>query len=131
MALLPQGERGPNYELAAKILLGLVKFSSLNRQRFDMSAQIVMARGSDLSGLSETELRTRSEVLRVTGRLGDGTIRVAKGSDPESITGRTFMPELGSAAARLNERLNKLPNTTTVVALIRSSAANYCCSFRR
>jgi len=86
MALLPQGERGPNYELAAKILLGLVKFSSLNRQRFDMSAQIVMARGSDLSGRSETELRTielaDNEKLNELARHRPGQVSKAELAEP-------------------------------------------------
>jgi hypothetical protein len=57
LALLPQGDRGPDYELAAKILLGLLKLSSLNRQRVDLTAQIAMSTGPDLGGLSDAELR--------------------------------------------------------------------------
>jgi hypothetical protein len=57
MALLPQGERGPDFDLAAKILLSLIKLSSVNRQRVDLTAQVAMSPGPDLSGLSDAELR--------------------------------------------------------------------------
>ena len=57
IALLPQGDRAPDYDLAARILLSLIKLSSVNRQRVDLTAQIAMSSGPDLSGLSDAELR--------------------------------------------------------------------------
>ena len=57
IALSPQGDRGPDYDLGAKILLSLIKLSSVNRQRVDLTAQIAMTTGPDLSGLSDAELR--------------------------------------------------------------------------
>ena len=57
IALLPQRGRGPDYDLAARILLSLIKLSSVNRQRVDLTAQIAMTTGPDLSGLSDAELR--------------------------------------------------------------------------
>ena len=57
IALLPQCDRGPDYDLAARILLSLIKLSSLNRQRVDLTAQIAMTTGPDLSRLSDAELR--------------------------------------------------------------------------
>ena|SRR6516165_1982787 len=57
IALLPQRGRGPDYDLAARILLSLIKLSSVNRQRVDLTAQIAMSSGPDLSGLSDAELR--------------------------------------------------------------------------
>ena len=42
IALLPPGDRGPDYDLATRILLSLIKLSSVNRQRVDLTAQIAM-----------------------------------------------------------------------------------------
>jgi hypothetical protein len=58
MALLARGELGPDYDLAAKILLSLIKLSSVNRQRVDLAAQIAMTTGPNLSRLSDAALRT-------------------------------------------------------------------------
>ena len=57
IARSPQGDRAPDYDLAARILLSLIKLSSVNRQRVDLTAQIAMSSGPDLSGLSDAELR--------------------------------------------------------------------------
>jgi hypothetical protein len=76
MALLQQGEGGPDYVLAAKILLGLLKFSSLNRQRIDLSPQVEMTTGPDLSGLSEGELRAID--LADDAQLNELALRIAK-----------------------------------------------------
>jgi len=76
MALLQQGEGGPDYVLAAKILLGLLKFSSLNRQRIDLTPQVEMTTGPDLSGLSEGELRAID--LADDAQLNELALRIAK-----------------------------------------------------
>ena len=57
LALRPRGDRMPDYELAAKIFLGLLRFSSVSRQRLDLTAQIAMSGGPDLSQLSDNKLR--------------------------------------------------------------------------
>ena len=57
IALESDGENGPDYDLAAKIRLSLIKLSSVNRQRVDLTAQVAMTSGPDLSNLSEAELR--------------------------------------------------------------------------
>jgi hypothetical protein len=57
IALMPQGDRAPDYDLAVTILLSLIKLSSVTRQRVDLTAQVAMGTGPDLSGLSEAELR--------------------------------------------------------------------------
>ena len=57
IALLPQDDRGPDYDLAVRILISLIKLSSVNRQRVDFTAQLAMSTGPDLSGLSDAELR--------------------------------------------------------------------------
>jgi hypothetical protein len=49
--------RQGDYDLAAKVRLALLKFSSVNRQRIDMTAQIAMTSGPDVSSLSDDELR--------------------------------------------------------------------------
>ena len=58
------GEEGPDYDLAAKIRLSLIKLSSVNRQPVDLTAQVAMRSGPDLSTLSQAELRAIE--------LGDG-----------------------------------------------------------
>ena len=58
IALLPPGRRAPDYDLAARILLSLIKLSSVNRQCIDVKAQVAMGTGPDLSGLSDAELRS-------------------------------------------------------------------------
>lgn len=50
-------DTGPDYDLAAKIKLSLVKLSSANRQRVDLTAQIALTAGPDLKGLSDAELK--------------------------------------------------------------------------
>jgi hypothetical protein len=57
LALRRGGAEPPDYELAAKILLGLVKLSSVSRQRVDLTAQIAMSSGPDLSQLTDQELK--------------------------------------------------------------------------
>jgi hypothetical protein len=57
IALLPHGDRAPDYHVAARILLSLIKLSSVDRQRVDVTAKIAMSPGPDLSGLSDAELR--------------------------------------------------------------------------
>jgi hypothetical protein len=56
LTLHPPTDLPPGYDLAAKILLGLLKLSSLNRQRIDISAQVAMTTGPDLSSLYNEQL---------------------------------------------------------------------------
>ena len=77
LALRLQGDLPPDYDLAAKILLGLVKLSSVSRQRVDLTAQIAMSSGPDLSQLSDSELRAielgdaarLNDLARLIGKL--------------------------------------------------------------
>jgi hypothetical protein len=57
LALQPCDDLPPDYDLAAKILLSLIKLSSVNRQCVDLTFQFAMGTGSDLSGLFDAELR--------------------------------------------------------------------------
>ena len=72
---------GPDYDLAARILLSLIKLSSVNRQRVDLTAQIAMTTGPDLSGLSDAELRAIE--LAADEKLNELALRIA-GSIPQS-----------------------------------------------
>jgi hypothetical protein len=69
-------EDGPDYDLAANILLGLVKLSSVSRQRRDLTAQIAMSRGPDLSQLSESELRAIE--LCAAAQLNELALRIGR-----------------------------------------------------
>jgi hypothetical protein len=64
----------PNYDLAAKIRLALVKFSSVNRQRIDLNAQIAMQPPKDLSGLSDADLKAIE--LADNNQLNDLALRI-------------------------------------------------------
>jgi hypothetical protein len=75
IALLPPGDRGPDYDLATRILLSLIKLSSVNRQRVDLTAQIAMTTGPDLSGLSDAELRAIE--LADNEKLNELALRIA------------------------------------------------------
>jgi hypothetical protein len=75
-ALRPQGEAPPDYDLAAKILLGLLKLSSVSRQRVELTAQIAMSSGPDLSQLSDSELRAIE--LSDDVQLNELALRMAK-----------------------------------------------------
>ena len=76
LALHPRGDLPPDYELAAKIFLGLVKLSNASRQRLDLTAQIAMSSGPDLSQLSDNELRAIE--LCDDEQLNDLTRRIGK-----------------------------------------------------
>ena len=68
-------------DLAARIRLALLKFSSVNRHRIDVTQQVALAPPDDLSELSEVELRalelcSDDQLGELTQRIGD--LRSAK-----------------------------------------------------
>jgi hypothetical protein len=118
IALSPHGDRGPDYDLAARILLSLIKLSSVNRQRVDLTAQIAMSSGPDLSGLSDTELRAielaDDETLNELAlRIGPGQVHKAElasgvighGRRPGRVTGDSAMERSGLRRDRLQNRV--------------------------
>jgi hypothetical protein len=83
--------RDGDLDLAARIRLALLKFSSVNRQRIDVAQQTALAPPTDLSELSEIELKalelcTDEQLEELARRIGD--LRSAKPADAKVVGGR-------------------------------------------
>jgi hypothetical protein len=99
--------RDGDLDLAARIRLALVKFSSVNRRRVDLNAQVAMQSPADLSGLSELELKTlelaspeqldelarRIENLRSANPADAKPANRLRSAKPDPRHGRTERPD--------------------------------------